>query len=173
MTTTAQTRARGGAGTRTKATTGKKAAEATVTQPPTQTATRTATQTETKRPGKARAATKTGRTAPQTQRPAKETAEAPHPSGSQLVTWEDVPVPHLKMPVVHIEHPTEWSVADRARWTAGALRSAVGEPRPSRLLYYGGVGALAAFGVLEWPVALAAAAGVWVATHQRRATVAG
>jgi len=32
-------------------------------------------------------------------------------------------------------------------------------------MYYGGVSVMAVFGVLEWPVAAAAAAGVWVASR--------
>ncbi|GAA3451803.1 hypothetical protein [Dactylosporangium matsuzakiense] len=63
---------------------------------------------------------------------------------SDLVTWQDLPVPHVKVPVLHMA-----------------------VPQPKQLLYYGGVGVLATLGVLEWPVAVAAAAGVWVATHSR------
>ncbi|WP_433605951.1 hypothetical protein ACQP2P_28750 [Dactylosporangium sp. CA-139114] len=166
MTTTARTRARDGAGTRAKDTTGKTGTQAAATQTAPQPATGT-------RPEPTIKAEPEIRPEPAAQRGGKETGEASQPSGAHLVTWQDVPVPHLKMPVVHIERPNDWSVAQRARWTADALKSAVGEPKPSRLLYYGGVGALAAFGVLEWPVALAAAAGVWVATHQRRPTAAG
>ncbi|MEV0570779.1 hypothetical protein [Dactylosporangium sp. NPDC050588] len=84
---------------------------------------------------------------------------------SELVTWQDVPMPHVKVPVVH-GGPAARSVVSNVRWTAHTLASAV--PPPERLLYYGGVGALAALGVVEWPIAVAAAAGVWVATHSRR-----
>jgi hypothetical protein len=82
------------------------------------------------------------------------------------VTWQEVPMPHLKVPVVHMPKPNVQSTIANARWTGRTIMSAI--PQPKRLLYYGGVGALAAVGVLEWPVALAAAAGVWVATHERR-----
>ncbi|MER7008782.1 hypothetical protein ABT297_37865 [Dactylosporangium sp. NPDC000555] len=74
---------------------------------------------------------------------------------SELVTWQDVPMPHLKVPIVHMHRPD-------VRATLANV------PQPRHLLYYGGVGALAALGVLEWPVALAAAAGVWVATREHR-----
>jgi hypothetical protein len=40
-------------------------------------------------------------------------------------------------------------------------------PPMERLVYYGGLGAAAVIGVLEWPVAAAAGAGVWVATRGR------
>ncbi|GAA2596108.1 hypothetical protein GCM10010399_28370 [Dactylosporangium fulvum] len=57
------------------------------------------------------------------------------------------------------------SVLAQAKWTARTLAAAVPLPEPRRLLYYGGIGALAALGILEWPVAAVAAAGVWIATH--------
>jgi len=85
---------------------------------------------------------------------------------SELVTWEELPVPNLKVPVVHLSTPAARSVLAQTRWTARTVVSAI--PEPKRLLYYGGVGALAALGILEWPVAAAAAAGVWVATHSVR-----
>jgi hypothetical protein len=36
-------------------------------------------------------------------------------------------------------------------------------PPPQRLAYYGGLGAMAALGALEWPVAAAIGAGMWIA----------
>ncbi|MET7420015.1 hypothetical protein [Dactylosporangium sp. NPDC005555] len=72
-------------------------------------------------------------------------------------------MPHVKVPVVHVAGPAARSVLTNVQWTARTVASAV--PQPKQLLYYGGVGVLATIGVLEWPVALAAAAGVWVATH--------
>jgi hypothetical protein len=41
-------------------------------------------------------------------------------------------------------------------------------PPLERLLYYGGLGTAAVVGVVEWPVAVAVDAGVWVATRGRR-----
>jgi hypothetical protein len=38
-------------------------------------------------------------------------------------------------------------------------------PPPDRLFYYGGLAALAAIGVVDWPVAAAVGAGVWIATR--------
>ncbi|WP_327000568.1 hypothetical protein OHA72_36295 [Dactylosporangium sp. NBC_01737] len=89
---------------------------------------------------------------------------AAHPQGeSELVTWQEVPMPHVKVPVVHIAGPAARSILTNVRWTARTAASAV--PQPKQVLYYGGVGVLAALGILEWPAAVAAAAGVWVATH--------
>jgi len=48
---------------------------------------------------------------------------------------------------------------------------APGGPGPvgtlEKAAFYGGVAALGALGVLEWPVAAAVAAGTWVAQHTR------
>jgi hypothetical protein len=57
---------------------------------------------------------------------------------------------------------------------AGAVTALL--PPPSRLLFYAGVGALAAFEVIEWPVAAVVAAGTYVAGRTReqdRAVVPG
>ena len=43
----------------------------------------------------------------------------------------------------------------------------LGAIRGRRLLWYGGLGALAALGVLDWPVALVAGAGTLIATRSR------
>jgi hypothetical protein len=110
--------------------------------------------TAAERPTKAPAAAKKLPAAGATARPRSE---------SELVTWQEVPMPHVKVPVVHVAGPAARSVLMNVRWTARTVAFAV--PRPKQLLYYGGVGVLAALGLLEWPVAIAAAAGVWVATH--------
>ncbi|MEV8517370.1 hypothetical protein [Dactylosporangium sp. NPDC051484] len=115
----------------------------------TQAATEPSTRPATRRRAAARKATGPKKTQ------SARTPNAPGPD-SELVTWQDVPMPHVKVPVVHMRKPD-----------VRATLTNVAQPR--HLLYYGGVGALAALGVLEWPVALAAAAGVWVATRERRA----
>ncbi|MDT3442357.1 MULTISPECIES: hypothetical protein [unclassified Pseudofrankia] len=56
--------------------------------------------------------------------------------------------------------------ADRAGaegWRIGRFEL----PSPRKTAYYLGLGALAAFEVVEWPVAAAVAAGTWVAQHTR------
>ncbi|WP_344611532.1 hypothetical protein [Dactylosporangium salmoneum] len=100
-------------------------------------------------------------------------AEPGHPGAESeiaRVTWHDVQMPHVKVPVVHMGPSDAQGAVQRVRWTTRTVMSAIPipPPGPTRLLYYGGVGALAVFGVLDWPVALAAAAGVWVATRARR-----
>jgi hypothetical protein len=44
-------------------------------------------------------------------------------------------------------------------------------PRPEQLVYYLGVGALAAVELIEWPIAVALAAGHALATQQKNRTV--
>ncbi|MEV5710339.1 hypothetical protein [Actinoallomurus sp. NPDC052274] len=41
-------------------------------------------------------------------------------------------------------------------------------PPPEKLIYYAGLGLLAAFEVVEWPVALVIGAGHWLADQQHR-----
>ncbi|OHV32430.1 hypothetical protein BCD49_29775 [Pseudofrankia sp. EUN1h] len=48
-------------------------------------------------------------------------------------------------------------------WRVGPLDL----PSPRKTAYYLGLGALAAFEVVEWPVVAAVAAGTWVAQHTR------
>jgi hypothetical protein len=65
---------------------------------------------------------------------------------------------------------------ESARRAAASAVRTVGEtpatarrhmPPPERMLYYAGLGALAALEVVSWPVAIALGAGVWVATRKR------
>ncbi|MEV8516844.1 hypothetical protein [Dactylosporangium sp. NPDC051484] len=129
-------------------------------------ATEPSTPPATRRRAAARKATEPKKTQPARARarrpePAR-TPDVPAPGPeSELVTWQDVPMPHVKVPVVHMRKPD-------VRATLANVRTGRTVTQPRHLLYYGGVGALAALGVLEWPVALAAAAGVWVATRERR-----
>src|SRR5262245_12018121 len=41
-------------------------------------------------------------------------------------------------------------------------------PSPPRLIYYAGLGTLAAVGVIEWPVAAAIGVGVWIVGRQQK-----
>ncbi|MEV6930975.1 hypothetical protein AB0M46_41690 [Dactylosporangium sp. NPDC051485] len=200
MTTTAQPRARGRSKPKSadaaQETTQRpsRARKATPPQPPATTAAPAATATA---PKPSATATEAEAAAPQPQKKAekqrartarasrRETApqlaagqpgQAAEVSETERVTWHEVPMPHVKVPVVHMGSSDAQAAVQRVRWTTRTVMSAIPIPRPgpTRLLYYGGVGALAVFGVLEWPVALAAAAGVWVATRARRtAVVAG
>jgi hypothetical protein len=56
--------------------------------------------------------------------------------------------------------------------TLGELPSTVQRylPPTGRMLYYAGLGALAALDVLSWPVAAAIGGGVWVASRGRSGT---
>jgi len=65
--------------------------------------------------------------------------------------------PHLRLPRVSTEP------AERA---ARAARSAL--PPPARLVYYGGLGAAAALGAIEWPVAVAIGVGTAIGQRMRR-----
>jgi hypothetical protein len=81
-----------------------------------------------------------------------------------LVHWTAVqlPVVHMRLPVLTVRVPRSPVLAS-ARWAAQTLQ--VYLPPRERLAYYGGLGLMAAIGVLDWPVALAAGAGVWVASR--------
>ncbi|GAA4258502.1 hypothetical protein [Dactylosporangium darangshiense] len=144
-----------------------------------------AAQTATRRRGMAQKAAGPGRTEPTTTASARSASKPDQRAGrtagrakalpahaeaapeTELVTWQDVRMPNLKVPVFHVPQNVQSRIAN-VRWTGRTVTSAIPMPQPKQLLYYGGVGALAALGVLEWPVAVAAAAGVWVATHSRR-----
>jgi hypothetical protein len=91
------------------------------------------------------------------------------PGRSQVVSLVSVrlPVVNARVPMLRL-HPPEASAA-QTRWVAQAVRANL--PTTERMMYYGGLAALAAIGVLEWPVAAAVGAGVWVAARtSRRAT---
>jgi hypothetical protein len=69
-----------------------------------------------------------------------------------------VGLPHVGMPHVGMPH-------------VGMPRLPVpaGTRLPGGLLWLGGLGAIAALGIVEWPVAAAIAAGTWVAEHRATA----
>jgi len=83
---------------------------------------------------------------------------------SALVRWTAVQVPGLpvRIPVLRVRVP-RLPVLGSAMWAAQTLRIYL--PPRERIAYYGGLGLMAAVGVLDWPVALAAGAGVWVASR--------
>ncbi|GAB3132189.1 hypothetical protein [Microbispora hainanensis] len=65
-------------------------------------------------------------------------------------------LPHVGMP--HISGRDVGQAMDVARTFL---------PPPERIMYYGGLGALAALGILEWPVAAAIGAGTMIAQRAR------
>ncbi|WP_433462012.1 hypothetical protein [Spirillospora sp. CA-128828] len=98
---------------------------------------------------KGRAATAKGR-AP------KESAETAHRTATvPLVT------PHLTLHKVQVPTPNLPVSGDEMMAAGKAVTSFL--PPPDRLAYYTGLGALAVFGVIEWPVAAAIGAGVAIA----------
>jgi hypothetical protein len=99
------------------------------------------------------------------------------PDGTPMIRWAtmSIPVPvgvrapHLHMPHVDVPGSAKTAAQQTARRTAHAadtVRASVQPPR--RLVYYGALGVAAAVGVIEWPVAAAIGAGVWVASRARR-----
>jgi hypothetical protein len=78
-----------------------------------------------------------------------------------------LPVVGVRVPVPHVPLPSQHQVIVGALRVGDAVRDNL--PKNDRLLYYGGLGALAAFGVVDWPVALVVGTGVWVASRRRGA----
>jgi hypothetical protein len=74
-------------------------------------------------------------------------------------------MPHLEMPdMPHVELP---HVSKQEMGQAvDVVRSFL--PAPERVAYYGALGALAVFGVLDWPVAAAIGAGTMIAQRARK-----
>ncbi|GAA0408317.1 hypothetical protein Acor_71920 [Acrocarpospora corrugata] len=66
--------------------------------------------------------------------------------------------PHMQLP-----HPGK-AEAQQAMRTAKSMM-----PTSERIVYYGGLGALAVLGVIEWPIAAAIGIGTMVASHARAA----
>lgn len=70
---------------------------------------------------------------------------------------------------VPIPYFTPHDLASNTRTVTGWLPDA---PPPTDLIYYGGLGALAVAGALEWPVALAVAGATWVIRGRGRQPMA-
>jgi hypothetical protein len=96
----------------------------------------------------------------------------PEPDDGGLVRWTTIPlpiihtwlaVPSIQMAALRSPSSGLNAMAAQTRWAAQAARANL--PPADRLLYYGGVGAMALLGVLEWPVAVVAAAGLWIASR--------
>jgi len=76
----------------------------------------------------------------------------------------DTPVMSLRIHRPHLRLPR--MTTEPAGRAARAARSAL--PPPSRLAYYGGLGAAAALGAIEWPVAVAIGVGTAIGQRVRR-----
>ncbi len=74
-----------------------------------------------------------------------------------------VQAPEMKMP--HVEMPG----INRAELGHAVDIAKTFLPPPERLVYYGGLGALAVLGFIEWPVAAAIGAGTMIAQRARGA----
>ncbi|GAA5059118.1 hypothetical protein HNP84_008709 [Thermocatellispora tengchongensis] len=70
-------------------------------------------------------------------------------------------MPQMRRPQMRMPHVD----TEPARKAVRNARTAM--PPPERIAYYGGLGALAAFGVIEWPVAAAIGAGTVIAQRAR------
>jgi hypothetical protein len=96
------------------------------------------------------------RTRPQNRR--SPTRAASHPEPTSGAGGIAVPVPVVAVRQMHLSRPHVPQVPQ-------AVRDRL--PERNQLIYYGGLGALAAFGIVSWPIAAAIGAGVWVAGHAR------
>ncbi|MDX3854861.1 hypothetical protein [Streptomyces sp. AK02-01A] len=79
----------------------------------------------------------------------------------------------LRMHTLHAELPIPYLTADditaNARATGAKLKAPTPSmPSPKRLAFYGGLGALAVLGAIDWPVAVAIGAATVVARSGRR-----
>jgi len=83
--------------------------------------------------------------------------------GAGRVRWTamTLPVVNVRVPVLRVGVPGLGPLAMQTRWAAQTARANL--PPMDRVLYYGGLGLMASVGFLEWPVAAAVGAGVWVA----------
>ncbi|MEU8118059.1 hypothetical protein AB0C21_05045 [Spirillospora sp. NPDC049024] len=120
----------------------------------------TTTTTRSRAPQKEKPQTK-GRAAPARRPAAKKSTEKAHRTVSVPLV-----APHFTVHKVDVPAPT-LPVSGDDMVTAGKTVTSFIRP-PGRLVYYAGLGALAAFGVVEWPVAAAIGVGVAVAKRARR-----
>lgn len=113
-------------------------------------------------------------------RPSVQTRPRRSPEGAPTqATTVTVPVPAIAVRRVRVPLPKVASlpalpgaVATSATRATGELPSSIRRHLPprDRMLYYAGLGALAALEVVSWPVAAAIGGGVWVASRARTST---
>lgn len=72
---------------------------------------------------------------------------------------------HAKLPIPYL---TPNDIAANAHTAGSKLPSLPAMPEPKRLAFYGGLGALAIFGAIDWPVAVAIGAATVIARGGRR-----
>jgi hypothetical protein len=77
-----------------------------------------------------------------------------------------LPVVNLRIPLLAPRVPDMGAATAQTKWVAQTVQANL--PSTERMLYYGGLGLLAAVGALEWPVAGALGVGVWVAGRTGR-----
>jgi hypothetical protein len=100
----------------------------------------------------------TRRTTPATDAPA---TDAPVPATTAPHEGERVTL-RLPLLTVSVSRPPAGGTADQ-----GAAASSGASPELPRWLFYGGVAALGAAGLVDWPVAAAIAAGAWLTGRVR------
>ncbi|GGI94008.1 hypothetical protein [Streptomyces brasiliensis] len=76
---------------------------------------------------------------------------------------------HLHMRTLHPPVPIPYLTKEEMTNTARAATARLpGTPAAKDLVFYGGLGALAVAGALEWPVALAVGGATWLVRSGRR-----
>ncbi|WP_225829959.1 hypothetical protein [Streptomyces sp. NK08204] len=76
---------------------------------------------------------------------------------------------HLHMRTLHPPVPVPYVTREEMATTARAATSRLpGNPPVKDLAFYGGLGALAVAGALEWPVALAVGGATWLVRSGRK-----
>lgn len=96
-----------------------------------------------------------------TRRTAERAEEAGKPGARKTATLH-LPLVTVQFRAPQMHMPGRREMTDAGRTVTGFL------PSPSRLAYYTGLGMVAAFGVIDWPVAVAIGAGTWIAQRGRR-----
>lgn len=131
-------------------------------------------QTAEKAQKKATAQRRRTRTAGPAGRTAKTSASTAGPTTSKAppgadggpsvpVLVPEIHVRHVHLPQVDVSHVPVPSVH-----VPDQVRRMVPDPANNRLLWYGGLAGLAAFGVIGWPVAGVVAAATYVAEHRAK-----
>jgi hypothetical protein len=126
-------------------------------------ATKAAPATTKKAAARKATAQKPATTKPATTKPATTKPATTKAAGGRSIA---VPLLNVRVPVLAARVPGADMAKRQTMAAADVVRSYL--PPMERMAYYGGLGVAALVGVLEWPVAAAAGAGVWVATRTRR-----